>query len=316
MQAKDVELLHKLCQIFAPSGNEVLMKEFLLDYVAQNQEHWKIKPQIIQGEHFQDGFLLVFGKPRTVVFAHMDSIGFMVRYEKELVRIGGTVAKTGYKLIGKDSFGDISCQIKLQKSNKKHKKEQKLLTYDFDRKIETGTELVFECDFRETPDFVQSCYLDNRLGILNVLKLAENLENGVIAFSCWEETAGGSVGYLAKYIADHYAVKQALISDITWITKGVKHGKGVVISLRDSLVPRRSYVQKIIALAKKSGIDFQLEVEEFGGSDAKDLQRSDYAWDWCFVGAAEEHVHSPNEMVHKHDAVCMFELYQYLFENL
>lgn len=316
MQKKDIKLLHKLCQIFAPSGNEILMKEFLLDYVAKNQKNWKTKPQIIQGAHFQDSFLLVFGQPRTVVFAHMDSIGFMVRYEKELIRIGGTVAKTGYKLVGKDEQGDISCQIKIKKTHKKTKKETKQIQYNFERQIQTGTELVFECNFRETPDFIQSCYLDNRLGILNVLKLAENLENGIIAFSCWEETAGGSVGYLAKYISENYGVKQALISDITWITKGVKHGQGVVISLRDSLVPRRSFVQKIVELAKKSGIAFQLEVEEFGGSDAKDLQRSEYAWDWCFIGAAEENVHSPDEMVHKQDAVSMFALYAYLFKNL
>ena len=31
---------------------------------------------------------------------------------------------------------------------------------------------------------------------------------------------------------------QALISDITWVTEGVTHGKGCAISLRDSGVPR------------------------------------------------------------------------------
>ena len=36
-----------------------------------------------------------------------------------------------------------------------------------------------------------------------------------------EEHGGGSVGYLAKFIYEKYGVKQAHISDITWVTEGV-----------------------------------------------------------------------------------------------
>ena len=126
--------------------------------------------------------------------------------------------------------------------------------------------------------------MDNRLGVWNALQVAETLEDGIICFSCWEEHGGGSVGYLAKFIYENYGVKQALISDITWVTKGVKHGEGVAISMRDSGLPRRSYVNKIIGLAKESGIPFQLEVENAGGSDGNALQRSPYPFDWCFIG--------------------------------
>ncbi len=73
--------------------------------------------------------------------------------------------------------------------------------------------------------------MDNRLGVYNALKLAETLENGIICFSCWEEVGGGSVGYLGKYIYERWGVNNALISDITWVTEGVKHGNGVAISV-------------------------------------------------------------------------------------
>ena len=46
-----------------------------------------------------------FGKPRTAIFAHMDSIGFTVRYGKELVKLGGPRISSGTKLIGEDSKG-------------------------------------------------------------------------------------------------------------------------------------------------------------------------------------------------------------------
>ena len=111
-------------------------------------------------------------------------------------------------------------------------------------------------------------------------------------------------------------MKQALISDITWVTDGVKHGKGCAISLRDSGIPRRSFVNKIISIAKKSKIPFQLEVENSGGSDGNELQKSPYPWDWCFVGAPEDNVHSPNEKVNKKDITSMLNLYKELLKKL
>lgn len=264
---------------------------------------------MLHGEGFQDCILLVFGKPRSAIFAHMDSIGFTVRYGKQLVRIGGPDLESGYTLVGKDAEGKIECTLK-------YDEEEHELTYEFEREIARGTELVFKCDFRETEEAVQSCYLDNRLGVWSALQVAETMENGIIAFSCWEEHGGGSVAYLAKYIYEHYGVTQGLISDITWVTEGVEAGKGVVISLRDSLIPRRSYVERIIGIAQQAGIPHQLEVEGAGGSDAKELQHSAYPWDWCFVGAPEDNVHTPNEIVHKKDIESMVALYRELMEKL
>jgi putative aminopeptidase FrvX len=175
---------------------------------------------------------------------------------------------------------------------------------------------VFKSNFREDKNYVQSCYMDNRLGVWCALKVAETLENGIIAFSCWEEHGGGSVSYLAKFIYEKYKVSQALISDITWITEGVQAGKGVAISMRDKGIPRRSFVNKIINIAKNSGIQYQLEVEGAGGSDGKELQSSPYPFDWCFVGAPEDHVHTPDEKVHKDDIKSMVELYKVLMFKL
>ncbi|MEN8927584.1 MAG: M20/M25/M40 family metallo-hydrolase, partial [Flavobacteriales bacterium] len=188
--------------------------------------------------------------------------------------------------------------------------------YVLDREIDRGTDLVFKREFIETESHVQSCYMDNRLGVWNALQVAENLENGVICFSCWEEHGGGSVGYLAKRMYENWGVRQALISDITWITEGVTDGDGVVISMRDSGIPRRSYIDRIVALAKQGGIKYQLEVENAGGSDGNALQKSPYPFDWCFIGAAEHDVHSPTERVNKADIVEMVKLYEYLMEKL
>ncbi len=305
-----MQLLKQLCQICAPSGNEGKIKDFILNYISENCNKWKTKPKIISGQNFQDCIILVFGeKPKTAIFAHMDSVGFTVKYDREIVKIGGVQAKENWTLVGEDSQGAIECRIKLGKKSN-------IIKYESKRKIDLGTNLVFKCNFRKTDKFVQSCYLDNRLGVWNALKVAETLAQGIICFSCWEEHGGGSVGYLARHIYEKHRVKQALISDITWVTAGVKHGKGVAISMRDKGIPRRKYVNKIIEIAKNSGIDFQLEVEDAGGSDGNALQSSPYPFDWCFIGAPEDHVHSPNEKVHRHDITCMLSLYTHLMKHL
>lgn len=303
----DLSILKTMCAIHSPSGNEVAMKEFLLDYIKANQKNWKHKPKVIHGKGFQDNIMLVFGKPRTAIFAHTDSIGFTVRYGKQLVKIGGPRIEKGYELVGSDSKGKCEATLNVVKDTMEYKAK---------RNFDTGTELVFKANWREDKDYVQCCYMDNRLGCYNALKVAETLKDGVIVFSTWEEHGGGSVSYLQKYLVDHYNISQALISDISWISDGVFPAKGPVISMRDSLIPRRSYINRIIEIAKKHKVAFQLEVEGSGGSDAKELQMAENVWDWCFVGAAEQFVHTPNEKVHKKDIEGMIELYKALMKDL
>lgn len=304
-----MKLLNTLCLIAAPSGNEAPLTRYLLEYIEHHQSSWQVQPTLLAGDEWQDCIMLIFGTPRTAVFAHIDSIGFTVRYGQQLVRIGGPVVEAGSRLVGRDTQGEIDCTLTIDE-------ETGEIGYEFTREIERGTELTFYCDFRETETTVQSCYLDNRLGVWNALRLCETLENGIIAFSCWEEHGGGSVAYLAKYIQKTYGVRQALISDITWATEGVQLGQGVVISLRDSLIPRRAYVDRIRRIAETSDIPHQLEVEGSGGSDAKELQHGAQPWDWCFVGAPEDNVHSPDEIVDKRDINSMLALYRVLMQEL
>jgi putative aminopeptidase FrvX len=309
----DTQLLQDLCQVVAPSGAEVPMKAYITQYVQEHQTQWKVQPELIEGDFLQDCLILRFGKPRTAAFAHMDSVGFTVRYQDELVPIGSPAAKDGYWLCGQDTLGPIRCKMKVQEQKKDKKKR---LFYHFGRGIESGTNLVFECDFKVKKKYITSCYLDNRLGIYNMLKLAETLEDGLIVFSCGEEQGGGTVPFLLDYIMKHHSVKQCLVADITWVTEGVRHGKGPVISLRDRNIPRRTFVEKLIRMAEASSLPYQLEVEGEGSSDGREIQMSPYPMDWCFVGVPIKDAHTPHEKVHKHDIESYLGIYQYLMRNL
>lgn len=306
-----MELLKQLIAVRGASGDESAIKSFILNHIESAKKDWTVQPEIIHGEEFQDAIILVFGKPRTAIFSHIDTIGFTVGYGKDLIKIGGPKTMDGIELVGKDSRGEIETELMvIDEENQRH------LQYIYDRELDRGTILTFKPDFRINDTYVQSPYLDNRLGVWNALEVAKTLTNGIIVFSTYEEHGGGTVGYLGRYIFERYGVRQALISDITWVTVGVKHGAGVAISMRDSGIPRRSYLNRIIEIARNTNIPFQLEVESAGGSDGTALQRSDVAFDWCFIGAPEDHVHTPDEKVFLNDINSMVNLYQVLMHQL
>ena len=127
------------------------MKEFLIEHVHEKKSKWAVQPDIIAGPELQDCLMLKFGNPRTAVFAHTDSIGFTVRYDNQLIAIGGPEAKSGYELVGQDDLGPIECVLQIHD-------EQPF--YKFGRSIQRGTDLAFKCNFRESEEYVQSSYLD------------------------------------------------------------------------------------------------------------------------------------------------------------
>lgn len=304
----DVNLLKSLCEIHSPSGNESRMKNFILEYVQAQSPGWRTPPEIIHGEQLQECVMLKFGTPRTAVFAHMDSVGFTVRYFNQLVPVGSPEAPAGTLLTGADSLGPVECTLEYD--------DDRHAIFRFGRAIERGTDLTYAVNFRDDGNYFESASLDNRVGVYVALKIAETLVDGVICFSSGEEHGGGSVPYLIKHIYETWGVRQSLVADVTWVTDGVSAGKGVVVSLRDRNIPRKSYVERIKALAAKSGVDYQLEVEGTGSSDGRELHASPYPVDWCFVGAPQEHPHTPAEKVHKHDITSMVDLYTYLMRHL
>lgn len=297
------ELLYKR----SVSGDESEIANFLFEYVQKRSSSWKVQPNVYFGEEFNDCLLLKFGVPRTAVFAHIDTVGFMTRYQNQLIPIGGPEISRDTILVGQDSKGEIICKLL---------GDDESCFFDFPRGIDRGTRLSFEQDIRVDQEYIQAAYLDNRLGIYNALKLCETIENGWVIFTTYEEHGGGSMPFLLKFIQEEAPIKQALISDITWITEGVSHHQGVVISIRDKFIPRKRFIDKVIRLAETSGIPFQLEVESYGGSDGREVQFSPYAIDWCFIGAAEDHVHTPNEKVSLLDLEYMIRMYQFLLDEL
>lgn len=305
----DLSLLEQLCRIHAPSGNETNMTQVILQYIENKKLSWMQQPKVFSGNDFQNCVILVFGQPRTAVYAHMDNIGFMVGYHKELIPIGKPEFSNGCILTGSDRHGPIECVLEVDENSEK-------IFYSYEREIERGTDLSFKCNYTEEQDFITSCYMDNRVGVFNALKLCESLHHGAVVFTCWEEHGGGTAGLCARFLYEQYKIRQALISDITWVTPVIRHGNGVAVSLRDSLIPRRVYLNRIRHILDSNNFPYQLEVESAGGSDGSEIQKLPYPIDWCFIGAPESNVHSANECIHKSDIESMLQCYLLLMKEL
>ncbi len=302
------KLLKALCRVHSPSGEEVNMKQFLLNYINEHSHNWNRMPQIITGEDFQDCLIMIFGEPTVAAFAHMDSTGFTVRYQNQLISIGGPEVIGGEILRGVDEFGEIECRLELNEAHQLH--------YNFGRAIRPGTSLVFKNNYIENDAYITSPYLDNRVGIYNLLKVAETMKNGAIVFSAWEEHGGGSVPYLVKYLYENYRIRKTLISDVTWISDGININEGVVISYRDNNIPRKSFLKSIDAISLKNNIEYQIEVEAAGSSDAREIQLSPYPIDWCFIGPPVKNAHSSYEKISKKDLDITIGFYAKLMDQL
>ncbi len=305
-------LLNNLCEIISPSGNEGNMKAFLLEYIRNNKKKWKVTPEIINDASTQDCLGLVFGEPSVAIMAHMDTVGFMVRYQNQLLPVGSPDVDKNTIITGEDRLGPIDCGISIDKSIDNGYR----IYYDFLRGIETGTLLAYKPDFHLSGNYILSPGLDNRVGIWNALQLAEDLKNGLILFTCMEEQGGGTVSFLTRMIYEEYKITRVLISDVTWASDGVIPGKGVVISLKDHYIPRRSFTDQVIHVARLNSINYQIEVEGTGSSDGGEIQRSPYPVDWCFIGPPVLNVHTKLEKVHTGDVLNMKKLYSCLMKEL
>lgn len=303
-----MELLASLCSITGTSGDESRVLQFLVDYFTNGNKQFRQQPKLFFGPGYQDNFLVVFGQPKVGFFAHMDTVGYMVRYDNHVVPIGGPDGKTGDLLVFNHSGREALCRLVCDEA-------ADLLLVDYPQTLLPGTILTYKDDFHIEKGWIKSPYLDNRLGIWACLQIASEVENVAFGFTTYEEHGGGGAGILARKLFLDYGLTQFLVTDITWSTKGVFPGMGPVVSLRDSRIPRKRFVDSIRQLLDRQDFTYQLEVESVGGSDGREIQNLPFPLDWCFVGPPSEHPHAALEWVKVSDAEAFVKMLSLLAEG-
>ncbi len=278
------------------------MSDWLMDYAERQQ--W---PDT-RCERLGDSVIVTRGeRPAVAVFAHTDTTGFTLGYEKRLIAIGGPSPKPDEPL--KPAGGSASGNRLKMRTRRGWKLGGKT-------DAPLGSRWVYATDPVWTETHVTSPYLDNRAGVWAALQALGRCPNIAVAFTVGEEHSGHGAFVCARRLYEAYGVAQALIADITWDTAHVHCGRGVAVSLRDRSVPRRRFLDHVLTLAERSSIAYQREVESSGGSDGGSIERSGVPMDWAFVGAPEKKPHTSAERVHLGDLRGMAEMLEYLVNSL
>ncbi|MFN3653558.1 MAG: M20/M25/M40 family metallo-hydrolase [Armatimonadota bacterium] len=295
-----MDLLKHLQSIPGPAGDEGEIAdevERLCESIGGAQLH-----------RHGDLLLAVRGRPRVAVFAHLDTTGFTLGYDRTLIPIGGPHVEGDERLREVGGAGKGRIKVRAIDNGTRWTLSGKA--------GEPGSRWVFAEPLMERKNELRGPYLDNRAGVWNAVRVLESCEDVAVVFTPGEEHSGRGALIGARLVYQELGITQALISDITWHTASVKIGKGPAISFRDRSLPRRRFLDRILEAAGASGIPFQREVESAGGSDGSSIERSTFPVDWVFIGAPEKRPHTPREVCRTDDLQAMVELYTYLIPAL
>ena len=297
-----LELLKDLLLHDSPAGDEGPLADWL--------EGWLTREVPDAGvSRFGDSLLVTRGqKPSVAVFAHLDTTGWTLGYNRQLIRIGGPDGKLGDAIrpVRRPDAGNTLARRADGDGWKVSGKTDAV----------PGSRWVYAARPEFTEDKIAGPYLDNRAGVWAALTALKSCPNIAVVLATQEETGGPGAALCARRLHETYDITQALVSDLTWHTKHIKCGRGVAVSLRDGSVPRQAYLNSVLALAERSGIPFQREVQSSGGSDGVSIDRSGVPMDWVFIGAPEKAPHTSRERVHIADLQSMAAMLIYLTNSL
>jgi putative aminopeptidase FrvX len=246
----------------------------------------------VQTERIQDNLIAWRGRPQVALFAHLDTVGFTLGYDRDLVRIGGPHVEGGEAI--RSTVGGITHWGRVAKKGDGWALEGAA-------GAPAGSRWVYGDELELDGALLRGPYLDNRAGVWSALEVLRGDLDVAVAFTANEEHSGRGAVTCARWLYDRLGVTQALISDITWHTRYIRRGRGPAVSLRDRNVPRQVFLDRVLAAAEASGVPFQREIETDGSSDGGAIERSGVPMDWLFVGAPQEASHTPHEVVDLND---------------
>ena len=296
-----LDLLWELLELDGPSGDEGRTADWLEEWLAREMPDVRV-------ERLGDSLLARRGeRPAVAVFAHLDTTGWTLGHGKRLLRIGGPEGKPGDPIrpAGTREAGSTLAQSKDGAWKVKGKTT-----------AAPGSRWVYAAAPLRARGEITAPYLDNRAGVWAALHVLRRCPDVAVAFTAYEETRGVGALLCARRLSETLGITQALVADLTWHTRHVKCGRGIAVSLRDSCLPRQRYLDRILALAEASGLPFQREIEDGGGSDGASLDRSGVPFDWVFIGAPEKGAHTARERVHVADLQGMAALLVHLVNGL
>jgi endoglucanase len=280
------------------------------------------------------------GGPTIAIAAHIDEIGFLVRYIDDtgfirLQPVGGFDPRVlvAQRVLVHGHGGDIlpgllqpgTKPIHLLKGAKPDDLKLEdlfvdtgLAAADVKAKVSVGDMVTMDRDLVEIGDNVASKSLDDRLGVfvmIEALRAITDSSATILAIATTQEEVGLRGAQTSAYLADAeiaIALDVTLAGDIPGGSPDAqvtKLGGGAAIKMFDSSqLPNPSINRHLQDLAEERGIPFQLEVLPAGGTDAAAYQRAAGGAYTSTISMPTRYVHTVNEMANKHDIQACIDL--------
>lgn len=335
----DFELLRQLSNADAIASNENEVRELLKHELVQYQETFQFDGL---------GSLMVTKKSQqkdapTIMFAaHMDEVGFMIRYISDigmayLTTVGGVenraksmqlvraTTRSGDKIEGllnvkKDSHGEI---------------QQMYVDFGFDSRTELiasgldiGNMVCFASDCRSLApsEIVAGKAMDDRAGCFALVQAMKDLVdielavNVVAAFTSSEEV-GTRGGRLTTQIINpdiFFAIDVAKNPELDRSFMNTrKLGAGPMVEFYDkTMVPNPKLIRLVCDVADEESLSYQKDMFKGGGTDAGTAHLEHGGIPACVLGLPLRYCHDPYSLVNKNDLMNMNKLIQTLSKSI
>jgi len=306
------EIIKNLVETYGPSGREDAVRAMIQGLVQEKVDETRVDAL---------GNLIAIkrgagGGKKVMVAAHMDEIGLMVTYvdKKGFLRfatVGGVFSPTvvGARVRFADgTLGVLSWEKWLHSQERPPMHELFIdvgATSPENVPVGVGDPAVFDRPFADLGQRLVSKAMDDRIGcavaVQALLEIEESPNDLYFVFTTQEEV--GTRGALTAAFGVDPEVGLAVDVTDTGDTPesrpmAVELGKGPAIKVMDSGALAHPGVKAwMIRTAKNEGIPYQLEVLEFGGTDAEAMQRSRAGVPVGCLSIPCRYIHSPSEMV-------------------
>ncbi len=319
------ELIKKLTEVYGPSGHEERIREVIKGEIEGLVDEVRVDPlgNLIALKHGDgDG-------AKVMLAAHMDEIGIIVTHvdEKGFLRfapIGGVIPHTllGARVIFANGVvGTFGLEGRsFPDKDKPPKIEEMYLDVGATDKenvpLQVGDAAGFQRGFADLDERLMAKAFDDRIGcaiLIQTLRELDDTPHEVYAVFTVQEEVGVRGAITSAY---GVAPDLAIAVDITDTgdtpeahPMAVSLGKGPAIKVKDRGMLAHPLVKNLLVdTAKELGIPYQLEVLEFGGTDAMAIQVSREGVPAGVVSIATRYAHTPSEMVDYEDVLNVVKL--------
>jgi putative aminopeptidase FrvX len=326
----DYDLLHRLSETPGIPGREDGVRELIrkaLGPIAERARVDGLGNLVVEVSGPDDA-------PLVMISAHMDEIGFMVRYvdDRGFLRVhnvGGFDVRNLFArqvLVrtrsGGDRIGVLNPGVKPIHiaTDEERTKLPKIDEFMIDlglpaetvkAEVRIGDMVTLLQPFRDLGDVVTGKALDDRVGCWVLIETLRRLERPAVrvaaVFSVQEEVGvRGAITSAFRVAPDvGIALDTTLAVDTPGMTEHqrvTQLGGGVGIKVMDSSAISDAWlVDAMAAIAEEEGIAHQFEVLPLGGTDAGAMQKSRGGVPSVTLSTPSRYVHTVTEMVAKRD---------------